>query len=215
MLKAALAADTGNKDLAAPGYCRRILAKSQYYEVAREFGRLVGATNQTANGQHRVIVTGGGPEIMEATNRGAFDLGAKSVGLNISLPHEQYSNPYITPELCFNFHYFAMRKLHFLLRAKALVAFPGGYGTLDNYSKCSRSYKRARSSLSRSSWWAKATGADGRSGFPGRRRRHRSGRSRIVLVCRNGRGDLEWHLALARYQRRAVASCMRGGSSHS
>jgi uncharacterized protein (TIGR00730 family) len=99
--------------------------------VAREFGRLVSAMNQTANGQHRVVVTGGGPGIMEAANRGAFDIGAKSIGLNISLPHEQYPNPYITPDLCFNFHYFAMRKLHFLLRAKALVAFPGGYGTFD------------------------------------------------------------------------------------
>jgi uncharacterized protein (TIGR00730 family) len=76
-------------------------------------------------------MTGGGPGMMEAANRGAFDVGAKSVGLNISLPHEQYPNPYVTPELCFSFHYFALRKLHFLLRAKALVAFPGGYGTLD------------------------------------------------------------------------------------
>ena len=132
MLKAALAADTGNKDLGRHlAIARRILAKNQYYEVAREFGRLVSATHQTANGQQRVVVTGGGPGIMEATNRGAFDLGAKSVGLNISLPHEQYSNSYITPDPCFNFHYLAMRKLHFLLRAKALVAFPGGYGTLD------------------------------------------------------------------------------------
>jgi hypothetical protein len=78
-----------------------------------------------------VLVTGGGPGIMEAANRGAFDVGAKSVGLNISLPHEQYPNPYLTPELSFRFHYFALRKLHFLLRAKALVAFPGGYGTFD------------------------------------------------------------------------------------
>ena len=76
-------------------------------------------------------MTGGGPGIMEAANRGAYDAGAKSIGLNISLPHEQYPNPYVTPGLCFRFHYFALRKLHFLLRTKALVAFPGGFGTLD------------------------------------------------------------------------------------
>ena len=93
--------------------------------------RLVGSANHGARKHHTVIVTGGGPGMMEAANRGAFDVGAKSVGLNISLPHEQYPNPYVTPELCFSFHYFALRKLHFLLRAKALVAFPGGYGTFD------------------------------------------------------------------------------------
>ena len=131
-LKTALSADTGNRDLARRlAIAERVLAKSHYYEVAREFGRLVSATNQIVSGQHRVVVTGGGPGIMEAANRGAFDAGAKSVGLNISLPHEQFPNPYITPDLCFNFHYFALRKLHFLLRAKALVAFPGGYGTID------------------------------------------------------------------------------------
>jgi uncharacterized protein (TIGR00730 family) len=105
----------------------RILGKSRYYDVAREFGRLVGA----AASPRLVITTGGGPGLMEAANRGAFDVGAKSVGLNIELPHEQYPNPYVTPDLCFRFHYFALRKLHLLLRAKALVAFPGGYGTLD------------------------------------------------------------------------------------
>ena len=78
-----------------------------------------------------VVVTGGGPGIMEAANRGAHDVGSKSIGLNIDLPFEQRPNPYITPELCFNFRYFAIRKMHFLLRAKALVAFPGGFGTLD------------------------------------------------------------------------------------
>jgi len=78
-----------------------------------------------------VIVTGGGPGIMEGANRGAWEQGAKSIGLNITLPHEQDPNPYITPELCFQFHYFALRKMHFLMRAKALAVFPGGYGTLD------------------------------------------------------------------------------------
>jgi uncharacterized protein (TIGR00730 family) len=107
----------------------RLLAKSHYYDIARELGRLVGGC---AGGACRVLLmTGGGPGVMEAANRGAFDVGALSAGLNIALPHEQYPNPYVTPELCFRFHYFAMRKLHFLLRARALVAFPGGYGTLD------------------------------------------------------------------------------------
>jgi uncharacterized protein (TIGR00730 family) len=109
----------------------RVLAKSSYYEVAREFGRLVGKAGESAEGARAVVVTGGGPGVMEAANRGAFDVGAKSIGLNITLPHEQYPNPYVTPELCFRFHYFALRKLHFLLRARALVVFPGGYGTFD------------------------------------------------------------------------------------
>ena len=131
-LKGAWAADPGSKDLARRlATAERILAKSHYYDVARAFGNLVSQGNQAENDQHTVIMTGGGPGIMEAANRGAFDAGAKSVGLNISLPHEQFPNPYITPDLCFSFHYFAMRKLHFMLRAKALVAFPGGYGTFD------------------------------------------------------------------------------------
>ncbi len=99
--------------------------------MAREFGRLVGAVECTDPDERIAVMTGGGPGIMEAANRGAFDVGAKSVGLNITLPHEQYPNPYVSPELCFTFHYFALRKLHFLMRARALVAFPGGYGTLD------------------------------------------------------------------------------------
>jgi len=110
----------------------RILAKSRYYEIAREFGRLVGGSRASDGSRSKlVIMTGGGPGIMEAANRGTFEVGAKSVGLNISLPHEQYPNPYITPELCFRFHYFALRKMHLLQRAKALVAFPGGFGTID------------------------------------------------------------------------------------
>jgi len=109
----------------------RILSKSRYYDEAREFGHLVGRSGQGPSDCRLVVMTGGGPGMMEAANRGAYDVGAKTVGLNVTLPHEQYPNPYITPELCFRFHYFAIRKLHFLLRAKALVAFPGGYGTLD------------------------------------------------------------------------------------
>jgi hypothetical protein len=109
----------------------RVFAKSKYYDVAREFGRLVGRAGSGPLDCRLVVVTGGGPGIMEAANRGACDVGAKSVGLNITLPQEQFPNPYITPELCFQFHYFALRKMHFLMRAKALVAFPGGYGTLD------------------------------------------------------------------------------------
>jgi len=113
------------------GIAERVLAKSRYYDIAREFGRLVGHCGDIAIGGRIMVMTGGGPGIMEAVNRGACDVGAKSIGLNITLPQEQYPNPYITPELCFTFHYFAMRKLHFALRARALVAFPGGYGTLD------------------------------------------------------------------------------------
>jgi len=109
----------------------RQLGLSKYYDIAREFSRLVSSTCQT-NGQcDYVVITGGGPGIMEAANRGAVDVKAKSIGLNITLPHEQRPNPYVTPELCFQFRYFAIRKMHFLIRAKALVAFPGGFGTLD------------------------------------------------------------------------------------
>jgi len=109
----------------------RVLAKAAYYDAAREFSRLVSSACQVNGDCEFVIVTGGGPGIMEAANRGAYDAGAKSIGLNITLPQEQVPNPYITPELCFQFHYFALRKMHFLLRAKALVVFPGGFGTLD------------------------------------------------------------------------------------
>ena len=113
-----------------------LVAKNQstlapYYDVAREFGRLVSSACQLDGRCEYVVVTGGGPGIMEAGNRGAADVGAKSIGLNIALPFEQTPNPYITPSLCFQFRYFALRKMHFLNRAKALVVFPGGFGTMD------------------------------------------------------------------------------------
>ena len=108
-----------------------VLAKAHFYEEAREFSRLVSTACQTEGQCEYVIATGGGPGIMEAANRGAYEVGAKSIGFNIELPHEQEPNPYITPELCFQFSYFALRKFHFILRAQALVVFPGGFGTLD------------------------------------------------------------------------------------
>lgn len=110
---------------------RRRLNLAKYYDMAREFSRLVSSSCQIDGRCDYVIVTGGGPGIMEAANRGAADVNAKSIGLNITLPHEQYPNTYITPSLSFQFRYFAIRKMHFLIRAKALVAFPGGFGTLD------------------------------------------------------------------------------------
>jgi len=110
---------------------RRVLDKSRYYDIARRFGQLVSDAGEKTTGGRIMVMTGGGSGIMEAANRGSHDLGKKSIGLNITLAHEQYPNPYITPELCFRFHYFAIRKLHFLLRARALVVFPGGYGTMD------------------------------------------------------------------------------------
>ena len=110
---------------------KRQLDLAKYYDVAREFSRVVSSTCQIDGHCDYVVVTGGGPGIMEAANRGAADVNAKSIGLNITLPHEQQSNSYITPALNFQFRYFAIRKMHFLIRAKALVAFPGGFGTLD------------------------------------------------------------------------------------
>ncbi len=109
----------------------RIVDKSHYYEIAREFSRLVADAGKSTGDSRLVVMTGGGPGMMEAANRGAQEQGAKTIGLNIILPHEQYPNPYITPELCFQFHYFALRKMHFVLRARALVVFPGGFGTFD------------------------------------------------------------------------------------
>ncbi|MDJ1015509.1 MAG: TIGR00730 family Rossman fold protein [Paracoccaceae bacterium] len=104
---------------------------SKYYDEAREFARLVTLRSKTNDHLEDVIVTGGGPGVMEAGNRGAQDAGGVSIGLNIVLPHEQAPNTYVTPELCFNFHYFGIRKMHFLMRARAVAVFPGGFGTLD------------------------------------------------------------------------------------
>ncbi len=107
-------------------------AKSKYYDVARELARLASGFGPDADGKHHYVVcSGGGPSIMEAANRGASDVGKESIGLNIVLPHEQLPNIFVTPDLSFQFHYFALRKMHFLLRARAVAVFPGGFGTFD------------------------------------------------------------------------------------
>ncbi|MDP3262383.1 MAG: LOG family protein [Tabrizicola sp.] len=108
-----------------------LAALSRYYDEARRFARLMTERSLETYGRENVIVTGGGPGVMEAGNRGAADAGGQSIGLNIVLPHEQAPNAYVTPDLSFNFHYFAIRKMHFLMRAKAVCIFPGGFGTLD------------------------------------------------------------------------------------
>jgi uncharacterized protein (TIGR00730 family) len=110
---------------------KNLEAASVFYEEARKFAELCGKHSAGYNHQEYVVVTGGGPGVMEAGNRGASDAGAPSVGLNIMLPHEQAPNRFVTPELSFNFHYFAIRKMHFMMRAKAVAVFPGGFGTLD------------------------------------------------------------------------------------
>lgn len=104
---------------------------SHFYDEAREFARLMTEKSKSSGGRQNVVVTGGGPGVMEAGNRGAQDAGGQSIGLSIVLPHEQAPNGYVTPDLSFNFHYFAIRKMHFLMRARAISVFPGGFGTLD------------------------------------------------------------------------------------
>jgi uncharacterized protein (TIGR00730 family) len=112
----------------------RLAANAKYYEIARALGRIASECALVENGMRQFVVcSGGGPSIMEAANRGAADVGADTIGLNIVLPHEQAPNLYVTPELAFQFHYFALRKMHFLLRARAVAVFPGGFGTLDEF----------------------------------------------------------------------------------
>ena len=130
--EAAVAAATTDAGRAA---AQRMIQRSAHYSAARELGRIISERGGAFSPEHRwrdnVVATGGGPGIMEAANRGAFDAGAPSIGFNVTLPKEQEPNQYTTPELTFQFHYFAMRKMHLAMRANALVVFPGGFGTMD------------------------------------------------------------------------------------
>ena len=126
-------AEPGTEPWAAknPVQAANLKKSSVYYDEARKFAQLCSQHSATSRYTEFVVTTGGGPGVMEAGNRGAADVGAPSIGLNIVLPHEQAPNEYVTPDLCFNFHYFAIRKMHFLMRAKAVAVFPGGFGTMD------------------------------------------------------------------------------------
>jgi uncharacterized protein (TIGR00730 family) len=129
MADALVAAAANDEQLAI---AERLKAKSRYYDIARQLARLASRAERDEEGnRHFVVCSGGGPSIMEAANRGAWEEGKETIGLNIVLPHEQLPNTYVTPELSFQFHYFALRKMHFLLRARAVAVFPGGYGTFD------------------------------------------------------------------------------------
>ena len=130
--QAALIKAQAGSDAQAVANAQRLVRNAPYYTQAREFGKLVAQYSQNYPAKDKLFIcTGGGPGVMEAANRGAHDVGAPSVGLSIALPHEEKANRFVPPELSFKFHYFAMRKMHFMMRAKALVAFPGGFGTLD------------------------------------------------------------------------------------
>ncbi len=137
----------------------KALDNSFFYEDARELGRLIGKSGKGVDDNRVMVMTGGGPGIMEAANRGAFEVGANSIGLNIQLPHEQHPNPYITPELCLQFHYFAIRKFHFFQRAKAMVVYPGGFGTMDELFELltltqTKSMKQIPVVLVGRQWWS-------------------------------------------------------------
>ena len=166
---------------------------SHFYDEAREFARVMTRKSLALDSREFVIVTGGGPGVMEAGNRGASDEGGESIGLNIVLPHEQAPNEYVTPELCFNFHYFAIRKMHFLMRARAVCIFPGGFGTLDELFEIPDSDPdRPHGPCAVSLVWQGVLEQDHQLGCAGRCGHDQPEGPRSVPLCRNrarGRRD--------------------------
>jgi uncharacterized protein (TIGR00730 family) len=164
--EAKLAADPDNPDLVRQlRIARNMLRSTRYYDEARKLAQLISSARKNSGRAHFTVATGGGPGIMEACNRGADDVGAPSVGYNIVLPFEQAPNHYVTPGLCFNFHYFAIRKMHFLMRAEAICVFPGGFGTLDELFETltliqTRKIKRMPILLFGEEYWSRAINFD-------------------------------------------------------
>ena len=193
--EAAARANPDNARLAHEvGTAHRMVANSHYYEEARRLAQMVSSTTADHGESDFVILTGGGPGIMEAANRGAADVGAKSIGLNIVLPTEQAPNPYVTPELSFRFHYFALRKMHFLTRAKALVMFPGEFGTLDEMFEAATLVQTGKiKPIPLPAFRQGILAAGDQFRHHGQRRGDRPGRHGSLPVRRNGRGSLASH----------------------
>ena len=178
---------------------KNLQANSKYYEEARVFARLCSEHSATSLYREFVIVTGGGPGVMEAGNRGAADVGAPSIGLNIVLPHEQAPNVYVTPELCFNFHYFAIRKMHFIMRAKAVAIFPGGFGTMDELFETLTLIQTGRMERVPVILFGRAFWERARRRLPGRAGHDLARRPAHHRLCRHRRRSVGLHPALLRH----------------
>jgi predicted Rossmann-fold nucleotide-binding protein len=178
---------------------KRLEANSVYYEEARQFARIVSEHSASTAYRDFVVCTGGGPGVMEAGSRGAAEVGAPSIGLNIVLPHEQAPNEYVTPELCFNFHYFAIRKMHFLMRAKAVAAFPGGFGTMDELFRITHpDADRAHGTDADPAVRFGILAADRQPRFPRRRRHDRARGCQPRQPCRQRCRGMECHFKVLR-----------------
>lgn len=193
--QALLQAAQASGDAPAIALAQRHMRNAHFYEQARRFGHIVATHSKTMSPKERMyICTGGGPGIMEAANRGASEASVPTLGLNIALPHEQQANPYVTPELSFKFHYFAMRKMHFMMRGKAMVAFPGGFGTLNElFEVITLVQTKKIGPCSHRTVWQRLLEAPDQHGRAGRRRRHIGRRPEPVPLHRRPAGSLGDH----------------------